>query len=70
MTDTELLDVLEAEIKERPLMLWDGVGDFPGGPRGLSLIGGRSLRRALEVIARSRAAGERPMEPQKARNAR
>lgn len=56
-TDAELLDALEAYIKdERALLIWDGTGPFPGVDIcGLSLMRGeRSIRRALSVIARSR----------------
>ena len=51
-TDTELLDALERNIKKESLTLWDGIGEFPGGPGlGLSLLGGdRTLREALALL--------------------
>ena len=69
-SDAELLDALEAAIKQDPLTLWMGFGDFPGGrTNGLSLIKGqRSLRQALAACywswrkgleARAQKEGER-----------
>ena len=50
-SDKELIDALEDLIKRKPLVLWDGVGEFPGKPGpavGISTLqGARSLRRAL-----------------------
>lgn len=47
MSDTELLDALERDVRRFPLTLWDGpVTGFPGGPRGLHL-GNRTLRQAI-----------------------
>ena len=51
MDDKELLDRLEAFIKEEgPLLLWLGVGEFPAGrASGLSLLEGRlTLRQAIQ----------------------
>lgn len=48
-TDTERLNSLETFVREQPLLLWDGNGDFPGGrSRGLSLRQGKNLRRAID----------------------
>jgi hypothetical protein len=48
-TDTERLNALEKAVQERALTLWDGLGKFPGGTRGLSLRGAQqSLRRAID----------------------
>lgn len=52
-TDSELIDRLERDIQGNPLVLWDGSGEFPGRTsrlRGLSLVGGRTLRQALAVL--------------------
>lgn len=51
-SDRYLLAALEDDIKQcGPLVLWDGVGKFPGDTlRGLS-IGTRTLREALAVLA-------------------
>lgn len=51
MTDSEMLDALEMEMKKDPLLLWDG-HKFPGGPhRGLSLLNGRrTLRSAIHSM--------------------
>lgn len=61
MRDSELLDALERCInKTRGLVLWDGIGEFPGRcPQcgisklaGLSLLQGRrTLREALIAFA-------------------
>ena len=51
-SDTQLLDALERFVQEEPLVLWDGIGRFPGGRlSGLSVCDGhRTLRQALEVL--------------------
>lgn len=70
-TDDELIDALEMEIAENgPCTLWDGEGEFPKRPRGLSFGKTRTLREALRFIAVARIdgagrralAGERPHE--------
>ena len=59
-TDAELIDALELFIRNTPLTIWNGVGEFPGRRNGFGLStvkGNRTLREALAVLVEAHRQG-------------
>jgi hypothetical protein len=58
VTDKEIIDFLEAEVKDEPILLHNtnGSEEWPKYPRGLGLTPWepRTLRQAVELMAASR----------------